>query len=282
MQKHGTCIFCGGLGLTKEHVWPDWLRNVIVSTTKRSAHIVDGMVQLSPRSIYIIDETKFGKQNRTGAITSRKLRVVCIKCNNNWMSNLQTKAKFLLVPMIKDRKWSISSEEDTKIIASWITMFTIVSEYLNPDRVTTTEAERRLFRNTVNPLSSWNIWLGYHAGRVKEGQKINHGSIRHSNLARFPLNKTYKMDYNEIGITTALCGDLLFQSHNTRLENTKLDTKLWAYSNGLVLIHPFISNIDGVIKTFNDDDFEGLHLRLAEYAKQSRPPFNEHLPKLSS
>jgi len=131
MQKHGTCIFCGGLGLTKEHVWPDWLRKVIVSTTKQSAHIVDGMIQLNPRPIYIIDATKFGRQNRTGAITSRKLRVVCIKCNNNWMSDLQTKAKFLLMPMIKYRKWSISSEEDTKIIASWITMFTIVSEYLN-------------------------------------------------------------------------------------------------------------------------------------------------------
>jgi hypothetical protein len=25
-QQFGRCIFCGGRGLTKEHVWPKWLR----------------------------------------------------------------------------------------------------------------------------------------------------------------------------------------------------------------------------------------------------------------
>jgi len=29
VKPHGRCIFCGGTGLSKEHIWSDWLSGLI-------------------------------------------------------------------------------------------------------------------------------------------------------------------------------------------------------------------------------------------------------------
>ena len=134
------CIFCGEGRLTKEHVWPDWLRNYIRRSGVRTRHRSGDFIIQNER--INSSNVGFGKQNRTGNVTSRKLRVVCGDCNNGWMSRLQKAAKPLLVQLI-EKKWCINTERDHEIISNWITMFTMVAEFLNPSRVAVSNLERR-------------------------------------------------------------------------------------------------------------------------------------------
>jgi hypothetical protein len=78
-QQVGRCIFCGGRGLTKEHVWPKWLRGALDPSIT------------TPRHFY--STSGFGRRrsytHRSGSIESRRMRIVCERCNTGWMSRLQ-------------------------------------------------------------------------------------------------------------------------------------------------------------------------------------------------
>ena len=273
MQAHGKCIFCDGFGLSKEHVWPRWLTKTVPAGAK-SGHLTTISRKVSHNMSYEMGPLKSGKQQRPGAITSRRLCVVCKNCNNEWMSQLQEEVKDLLLIVMENRYWSTMTGIEVTKLAKWITMFVIVSEYLHPERVTTNASERETFYKTKKPLSNWAIWIAYHIGEIKNGVKVKHGTIRHTSLARHYNSEAYQARHNHTGITTTICGDMLFQTFSTNLDNTILDVRAWANANGLALIHPLSAiNAEG-IKTYNDENWEKLHNNLVSKAIATRPPRN--------
>lgn len=80
----GKCVFCSGIGLTKEHVFSDWLKKLIPKTADQS-DMFAGM-HFNARA------SEFGFHNppqirrRQGSSQQRKKRIVCLKCNIGWMS----------------------------------------------------------------------------------------------------------------------------------------------------------------------------------------------------
>jgi hypothetical protein len=87
------CIFCGGRPLTREHIWPDWFRAHLPRTLP---------FYHSGRIVLNEDNTKTHSSKKTsGDPKSRKLRIVCNKCNNEWMSGVQNAAKPILIPLLR-------------------------------------------------------------------------------------------------------------------------------------------------------------------------------------
>lgn len=125
LKPPGKCIFCGGHGLTKEHMWADWLRAYIPRAATEH-HTQSKVVYLEK------DETSLHR--RTGDPHSRRIRCVCLSCNNGWMSELQEDAKPFLVPMLKGERITLHRRAQT-ILASWIGMTVIVAEHVDQENV---------------------------------------------------------------------------------------------------------------------------------------------------
>jgi hypothetical protein len=154
-QNEG-CRFCGRTDLTREHIWPRWLRKYLkYDDTGHHGHGTGGVEMQGRIGTLHPNSVRF----RTGDIRSRKVRLVCRKCNSEWMSRLQQKAKPLLLPLIRG-EWIDLSANDQKIISSWAIMFTMVIELLDPRTDAHSFDQRNEFSKTSEPPPGWFIWIG--------------------------------------------------------------------------------------------------------------------------
>jgi hypothetical protein len=149
----GRCIFCDRLGVTKEHMWADWLRNYI--PREASGHAT------SFEKIHLRHSER-QYQRRMGDPHSRRIKCVCRECNNGWMSQLQEKAKPYLVPMLTGNAVTLQRNGLTPL-AAWVTMMVMVAEHLNDESVAVTLVERQRFKASQRAPSHWRIWIGRHA-----------------------------------------------------------------------------------------------------------------------
>lgn len=152
----GKCIFCGAGGLTKEHMYANWLRNFIPREMIEHRTFTSSE-SLTQRTISI--------ERRTGDPHSRRIRCVCRTCNNGWMGQLQEDTKPFLAPMLCGESTSLHRRAQ-KLIATWVTMTVMVAEFTNRDQIAISNEERLRFFNTVQPLPHWRIWIGRHQRRT--------------------------------------------------------------------------------------------------------------------
>jgi hypothetical protein len=147
----GKCLFCrNSAKLTREHIWPDWLKHYLPRDRVNHPHLSDVIVPgRIERQVKLV----------SGDPRSRKLRCVCRDCNGGWMSRLQEKTKPILVDLI-GRTHRKFTPDELVLLRSWIAMFVIVAEGM--DRMARSipqEDIEFLFTKKVAPLS-WRIWIG--------------------------------------------------------------------------------------------------------------------------
>jgi hypothetical protein len=88
------------------------------------------------------------------------------------MSRLQERAKPIVGPLILDN-WSTLSPVQSKIVAMWAAMFTMVVEFADPKTQAITFEERDQFRLTQDMPPNWYVWVGRFNGLLwREG--FNH------------------------------------------------------------------------------------------------------------
>src|SRR4051794_2418422 len=91
----GKCVWCGESGLTKGHVWADWI-NRLMSFSNNHEHI-HTQESFSTRAAESKPETRSPKQ---GSALARKPRNTCGRCNNGWMSEIENSAIVVATPLI--------------------------------------------------------------------------------------------------------------------------------------------------------------------------------------
>lgn len=144
------CIFCGQHGLTREHMWANWMR----------AYIPRVLTEYRTRSILMFpDRSEVSIKRRTGDPHSQRIRCVCKNCNNGWMSKIQESTKPYLVPMLKGERDSFYKNGQTAL-AAWVGMFVMVAEYADRDKVSISARERRRLLQRKRPPAHWRIWIG--------------------------------------------------------------------------------------------------------------------------
>lgn len=157
LKPQGRCIFCGGFGLTKEHIFADWLKDYIpremLSHTTRRADVDPFLKE------------NIALEKRTGDIHSRRIRCVCKTCNTGWMSRLQTAAKPFLVPMLTGQEITLHRRGQTTL-AAWVSVMVMVAEYVNPDKVAAPESDRVFVMRRQKPPNHWRIWISTHANKT--------------------------------------------------------------------------------------------------------------------
>ncbi len=163
-----TCIFCKAEAkLTKEHIWPDWLKNYIPK---------DMPDYLSAKTIESYEVPPEQSVKRIGGDPhSRRVKCVCAGCNNGWMSELQQAAKPIVVPIIEGMTVTLNKKEQ-KILAAWSAMSVMCSEQGDPPNIAIAQDLRDiLFNHHVPPTRRWRTWAALHdRGELKTNWARTH------------------------------------------------------------------------------------------------------------
>src|ERR1022692_1901241 len=152
------CMFCGGGPISKEHVFAEWMHPYLPTPKgARRPHLVQ-VTKLPATGEVSLEPPTSGQFNRPGELKSKRLKIVCEPCNNGWMSVLQQSTKPVLLPFITG-KWVTMNPAGQRILAAWISMFTMVVEKSDEPVETSTLAQRKAFKEQGEKRTPPKNWL---------------------------------------------------------------------------------------------------------------------------
>jgi len=114
------CLFCKSIKkLSREHIIPEWLLKEL---------------ELTEEDVFMEHYSIFGipKSQRTHSFKSLVNAMVCEKCNNGWMSDLEASVKDLIIKWINlniEKKDILSLAKDHELIARWALKTAILLNY---------------------------------------------------------------------------------------------------------------------------------------------------------
>ena len=202
------CAFCGAGKLSKEHVWSDWAKDIL----PRSAGSQQFFYQQWPGDAPQLRQTT----DRQGNITGTKLRVVCERCNNGWMSVVESQAREVVSAVMTGRPMMLT-RQPRELLRQWLTLKLIVLDASRPDHQVFLEDERRAFMEKRLSPATLKLWL------VACGEP--------------PWNSAYRAQTQSIGdnprdpmtpmpnvkMLTWGIGDAVVIAHYQRVVNMKID-----------------------------------------------------------
>ena len=196
------CIFCDGARkISKEHLFGLWLRELF----PRDEHTTH-------KSIYTawLDESGSHtpaekRDQRQGHVGSKSLKVACRQCNDGWLSQLETRVRPVLTPLITGENHNLLEDEQT-LLATWAAKTAMVAEHFRPIDHGISQDERTWLIDKLTPPAKWFIWIAAYNG--KEWGNLSIAQIR---IALNPTPVTRPSDARYYGqATTFGVGHILF------------------------------------------------------------------------
>ncbi len=159
------CVFCGGSPLTREHVWPQWLRKFsgpAAFIERRGASqepFKRNVLRQDINGEYVeVDEAR---GNRTPNLHEVQVKCVCASCNNGWMAKMETAVAKHLQPMAELKSQTLSNQTKTLLAAWAYKCFLMYDQHLPPrDRVFTAK-DLSTFAKTKTPSWTSRIYIGW-------------------------------------------------------------------------------------------------------------------------
>jgi len=150
-------VFCGATDrkISKEHVWPKWLRTFIDAG--------DG----SP-----IQHSRIRSQH--GKVVERtdwaaipidwQVKAPCKPCNEGWMNRLEAECRPHLIPMLRNQTVPLDAS-DQHSLAKWVTLKALMAQYGHPGGMQEIPADsyHRFYRSQALPPGA-QIWIGRYNG----------------------------------------------------------------------------------------------------------------------
>lgn len=157
-QPPRKCVFCGNMGVTKEHVFSNWMRQVLPDTPiyddSYRKHGINGLGQTSLATSF---------KRKGGSCNSQTVSVVCEGCNSGWMSSVVDKAKPTAREMILGNAVMLDRSQMTAI-ATWVTLAAMMEEFTtNADRAVP-EYDLMIMKNNQLPPPAWTVFIGLYIG----------------------------------------------------------------------------------------------------------------------
>jgi hypothetical protein len=139
-----TCMFCGGTGLTQEHVRPRWLEGAIEEDAPLGYR--HGTAGAEPAPL-----------EWTGRGFTHTVGDVCRRCNSGWLSELESAAKPLLTPMIRGKHQTLGPRQQ-RVVATWVMKTAAVIDRTHRHRTVPPE-HGRVLRERREPPPGVYVWL---------------------------------------------------------------------------------------------------------------------------
>lgn len=153
MNNRPRCIYCGEEGQSAEHLYGQWLRDILPDFGNK--HVItttgwrDGLRQ-EP-----IDESRF----KAGSLYNASVRAPCRSCNSGWMNVINGEAREALT-RLKEGEWWPTTPSEREALATWLTMFTINHTYALPLASPIPADEPKKFMTARRPMPRWSFWVG--------------------------------------------------------------------------------------------------------------------------
>lgn len=173
MPQRG-CTFCGARPLTREHVWPTWLSDVLGRHPKEFP------------GAYILET---GEDHKTRRLIPSKrrfeltARCVCSACNSGWMNRIEGAARPYLEPMILGEPCEAGVEAQSAISA-WIALRIMVSVHAHPSRYSLYDDWIRWMYENHSAPREWRIWLAAYHGSITNGYETRSIPSKTSEVGR--------------------------------------------------------------------------------------------------
>jgi hypothetical protein len=168
-QFRENCIFCRREApLSKQHVWPDWLRGIFPSQpvdaihSQMRTHLVDGALEFSPSG-----------KIRNGDMLTTKYRKVCRECNNGWISVVEEAAKPIAQKLILGKEFTIENDE-LLTFSIWISIVTVMAEYSHPPTIAISADDVHYIYLYRRPLPLCRIYIGQYLGSEYAPYRYRH------------------------------------------------------------------------------------------------------------
>ena len=149
-----TCVFCGASGakITKEHAWPNWIRKLFAAGETKVIGFRTPNAKLG--------EFTYATQDDMGVTVN----VVCKKCNEGWMHDLEDAVRAFLEPVIRDGATTTFTPHQQTVLATWATKTAMVFEFAGKSVPFFTADERDDLRRRLFPPSYIMTWLAHYSG----------------------------------------------------------------------------------------------------------------------
>jgi hypothetical protein len=143
------CVFCNKTDSrpSREHVLAEWISAEFPGTT---------MWEMENT----VKRTKF--KDKQIALVTRK---PCKRCNETWMSKLESTAKPLLVPLMKGKTILLTPDRQL-LIARWFAKTVIMYEMLTKEPYYFQPEERYALHNSLQVPTQTNFSLAHYSGRT--------------------------------------------------------------------------------------------------------------------
>jgi hypothetical protein len=161
------CRFCGATNrqITKEHVWPDWLRDYLPPVSE--LHDIE---RYSPG-------TK--RQRLPQPFLRTTVRAFCDGCNSGWMADIEAAAKPIVGPMVVGRAMDLDADAQ-QIVANWVALKGLVAAVTsNLEQEIPNSHYRHVHNFQGAPPDTMRVWVS-----------------RRRNLADAPTGRLHIFDFH--------------------------------------------------------------------------------------
>jgi hypothetical protein len=117
-----TCVFCGGEPVTREHIFPFWLRQAVGGGAGATHYRAAPNLAPPP-----VGEDLDYERSWIADDAQVVVRAVCATCNNTWMNDLDHAVEPIIVPLIRNRADGVREEERT-LLATWAAKIALLLE----------------------------------------------------------------------------------------------------------------------------------------------------------
>jgi hypothetical protein len=150
------CVFCGGGPLTEEDIFPVWAAEVVKELHPAKSRGSFTVIREKQSSGVVQRRAPFGSGD-----LATKARVVCGRCNNGWMSQMESDAKAFVAPMIRGTSLFIPlSPADQRIVAAWLAKIAMLTQYVFVPPFHPQPNDLSHLFGHREPSSGFHIWLG--------------------------------------------------------------------------------------------------------------------------
>lgn len=214
--KARKCVFCGSNADSKEHFWPTWVHEHLTPAKEGVRHSRE-LFSFHPTTGLMVS----GPKGRQGDQRTIRIRAVCKRCNNEWMSEIEQAAQPSLLPIICGREAKLS-KDDLLQIARWAALKTIIAEHDKPGLSLTPQRDRTQFMRTQEIPEYFKIFVAHNLS------KMELYFLRHANCVALtregpipPLDDTTK----NIQVITFVVGKAVIQTVCSRSNELTLTNR---------------------------------------------------------
>lgn len=204
-RPQGRCVFCRGRELTKQHIWPKWLKKI--NQPEVTSHS-----QVKVSATYVAGAPAVRAKTHQGHSGSRTARKVCKKCNNGWIERLEERIRHPVTSLMAGKPIVLESGTQ-RDVAAWITLVTMMVEFTDPPSLASPRTDYIRFYESGHPPDHWKVWLARHGGGSPGDHVVRHFGMQ---LSEFP---------------------------DVRVEDHKCDTQVTTFVIGHLCAHSFCSSV---------------------------------------